>query len=213
MVPLQRIRVVLADDHALVRSGIRALLGDLQEVDVVGEAGDGGELLALLADDPPDLVITDLSMPGMDGLTAVAHIRDEFPAVRVLVLSMNDTLECVTGAVRNGACGYLMKNAAPQELAHAVRSVMEEGRYFGSAVAELLLLQPPAEGDGEALTQRQREILVLLANGLSSREIGSELGLSAKTVDVHRSRIMERLNLRDVASLTRYALRKGLVEP
>jgi DNA-binding NarL/FixJ family response regulator len=206
-----RIRVVVADDHDLVRSGIVALLERMAEVEVLAEARNGEELLAVLARTSPDLVITDISMPRMDGLAAVASIHERYPAVRVLVLSMYDTVDFVKRAVAQGAHGYLMKAAAPQELAQAVRGVVANGSYYGSAVARLLL-QPSEPQADDQLTERQIEILKMLAEGLSSKEIAFKLGLSPKTVDVHRARIMERLRLNDVASLTRYAVRKGLVK-
>jgi DNA-binding NarL/FixJ family response regulator len=207
-----RIGVVLADDHDLVRGGLKAMLEMMPEVDVLGEARDGNELLAHLDCVRPDLVITDISMPGLDGLTALTHIRERQPQLRVLVISMYDSAEFVRRAVANGASGYLTKQAAPRELREAVRAMAATGSYFSAAVARLLLASQRPD-PGNDLTQRQIEVLTLLASGLSSKEIAHELGLSSKTVDVHRGRIMERLELRDVASLTRYAVRKGLIQP
>jgi DNA-binding NarL/FixJ family response regulator len=202
--------VVLADDHDLVRGGIQALLELLPEVDVVADARSGEELLAVLERLKPDLVITDIHMPGMDGLAAIAQIRARHPTLPILVLSMYDTADFVQRAVANGANGYLMKHAAPKELQQAVRTVFATGSYFNANVARLLLERVEPADDG--LTERQKEILVLLAGGMSSKEIAHQLGLSPKTVDVHRARIMERLAVRDVASLTRYAVRRGLVK-
>lgn len=205
------IRVVLADDHDLVRSGIKALLSTVEGVQVIAEARNGTELLALLDSVHPDIVMTDISMPGMDGITAIAEIHARHPDVRVIVLSMYDTVDFVKRAVANGACGYLMKDAPPFELEQALRSVMATGSYFSAAVAQRLL-QPSEPTVDDELTQRQVEILTLIAQGKSAKEIAFELGLSPKTVDVHRARIMERLRLNDIASLTRYAVRKGLVK-
>jgi DNA-binding NarL/FixJ family response regulator len=205
------IQVVLADDHDLVRSGIKALLSTVEGVQVIAEARNGNELLQLLESVKPDVVMTDISMPGMDGITAIAEIHSRFPDVRVLVLSMYDTVDFVKRAVANGACGYLMKDAPPFELEQALRSVMATGSYFSAAVAQRLL-QPSEPSVDDELTQRQVEILTLIAQGKSAKEIAFELGLSPKTVDVHRARIMERLRLNDIASLTRYAVRKGLVK-
>lgn len=205
------IQVVLADDHDLVRSGIKALLSTVEGVQVIAEARNGNELLALLESVKPDVVMTDISMPGMDGITAIAEIHARFPDVRVIVLSMYDTVDFVKRAVANGACGYLMKDAPPFELEQALRSVMATGSYFSAAVAQRLL-QPSEPTVDDELTTRQVEILTLIAQGKSAKEIAFELGLSPKTVDVHRARIMERLRLNDIASLTRYAVRKGLVK-
>jgi two-component system, NarL family, nitrate/nitrite response regulator NarL len=205
------IQVVLADDHDLVRSGIKALLSTVDGVRVIAEARNGNELLQLLESVKPDVVMTDISMPGMDGITAIAEIHTRFPDVKVLVLSMYDTVDFVKRAVANGACGYLMKDAPPFELEQALRSVMATGSYFSAAVAQRLL-QPSEPTVDDELTSRQVEILTLIAQGKSAKEIAFELGLSPKTVDVHRARIMERLRLNDIASLTRYAVRKGLVK-
>ena len=206
------IRIVLADDHDLVRSGIKALLSMVEGVQVVAEARDGHELIQLVDSVNPDIVMTDISMPRMDGIAAIAQIHARHPKVRLLVLSMYDTVDFVKRAVSNGACGYLMKDAPPFELEQAVRSVMATGTYFSPAIAQRLL-QPSEPTIDDELTQRQIEILKLIAQGRASKEIAFQLGLSPKTVDVHRARIMERLRLNDIASLTLYAVRKGLVKP
>ena len=206
------ISVVLADDHDLVRSGLKALLDTTPSIRVVGEARDGEELLAYLDSRPhPDVVITDLAMPQMDGLDAISRIRQRFPELRILVVSASETAEFVKRAVDNGANGYLMKGATPDELQRALQQIVRTGTYFSSSVAQLLQQrqEPTAE---QQLTGRQLEILTMLARGLSSKEIAYELGLSHKTVDVHRARIMQRLGFSDVASLTRYAVRNRLVK-
>src|SRR5215212_9525850 len=210
--PSQSIRVVLADDHDMVRSGIKALLSMVEGVEVIAEARDGKELIALVENLNPDVVMTDISMAGMDGITAIGEIHCKHPEVRCLVLSMYDTVDFVKRAVANGACGYLMKDATPFELEQAIRSVMATGTYFSPAIAQRLL-QPSEPTANDELTHRQVEILKLIAQGRASKEIAYELGLSPKTVDVHRARIMERLRLNDIASLTLYAVRKGLIKP
>jgi len=206
------VRIVLADDHDLVRSGIKALLTMIDGVEVVAEARDGRELVDLLADVKPDLVMTDISMPGMDGIAAIAEIHDRYPHLKVLVLSMYDTVDFVKRAMASGACGYLLKDASPFELEQALRSVLTMGSYFSPAIAQRLM-QPSEPTAADELTQRQVEILRLIAEGRASKEIAFELGLSSKTIDVHRARIMDRLRLNDIASLTRYAVRKGLIAP
>ena len=204
--------MILADDHDLVRSGIKALLSMVDGVKVIAEARSGQELITLVESLAPDLVMTDISMPGMDGITAIAHLHQSRPKVRLLVLSMYDTVDFVKRAVASGACGYLMKGAPPYELEQAVRSVMAFGSYFSPTIAQKLL-QPSEPTVSEELTQRQIEILRMIAQGKASKEIAYELGLSSKTVDVHRARIMQRLQINDIASLTLYAVRKGLIKP
>jgi DNA-binding NarL/FixJ family response regulator len=206
------IEVVLADDHDLVRTGIKALLLGMPGVKVVGEARDGNELLALLSRHLPDVVITDISMPGLDGLAALAEIRARYPELRVLVLSMYETADFIKRAVASGANGYVLKGSSAHELEQALNSVMATGSYFTTAVTQQLL-QPGEPDAGDELTERQVEILTMMARGRSAKEIAFELGLSSKTVDAHRARIMERLGLSDIASLTLYAVRKGLVKP
>jgi DNA-binding NarL/FixJ family response regulator len=205
-------RVVLADDHDLVRSGIKALLGMVTDVQVVAEARNGAELVTLVDALVPDVVMTDIAMPGMDGIAAIAEIHRRHPDVLLLVLSMYDSVDVVKRAVAAGASGYVMKDAPAFELGQSVRSVMATGTYFSPAIAQRLL-QPAEASATDDLTQRQIEILKFIAMGKASKEIAFELGLSPKTVDVHRGRIMERLRLNDIASLTRYAVRKGLVNP
>jgi DNA-binding NarL/FixJ family response regulator len=207
-----RKQVVLADDHDLVRCGIQGLIELLPDVEVMAEASSGEALLSLLENVTPDLVITDIHMPGIDGLEAVVRIRRQHPVLPILVLSMHETAEFVQRAVASGANGYLMKNAPPGELQHAVQTMLATGSYFNAKVARMLLERvETCANDG--LTDRQVEILSMIARGMSSKEIGYELGLSPKTVDVHRARIMERLQVRDIASLTRYAVRRGLIKP
>lgn len=206
------IHIVLADDHELVRTGIKGLLAKIDGVDVIAEAQDGRELVDLLAAVKPDLVVTDIEMPGIDGLAAIAEIHGTYPDVKILVLSMHENIDIVKRAIANGASGYLLKTAPSFELEQAVLSVLETGRYFSPSITSQLL-QPAEPAPEDHLTQRQLEILVLLAQGMSSKEIGFKLGLSPKTIDVHRAHIMERLGVGDIANLTRYAVRKGLVSP
>ena len=205
------IHAVIADDHPLVRSGIRSLLRSVPEVQVIAEVGDGAELLELLESVRPDVVITDISMPGMDGLAALSEIRVRHPELKVIILSMHDSAEMVKRAIAAGAAAYLRKDASEFELASAIHSVMTTGSYISAPVA-ILLMEPSEPTVEDVLTARQIEILTLLAQGKTSKEIGFALGLSSKTVDVHRMRIMERLGVRDVASLVVYAVRKGLIQ-
>jgi DNA-binding NarL/FixJ family response regulator len=205
----QAIRVILADDHELVRAGISALLSLEPDIHVAAEARDGASLLALLEHTRVDVVVCDLAMPGMGGLEAVERVHQRWPELRVVVLSMDDSAASARLALRNGASGYVAKHAARDELRTAILATMQGRQYLSPAIARALAAGQDAPQD--QLTTRQLEILVLVAQGHSSREIGERLGLSHKTVDVHRLRIMDRLGIRDVAGLTRYAMRQGLV--
>ncbi|MFP5462111.1 MAG: response regulator transcription factor [Gammaproteobacteria bacterium] len=210
-------RVVLADDHHVVRSGIRAILGDIGGLEVVGEAADGLSLLDLVARLAPDLVITDLSMPRMNGIRAIAALREAHPGLRILVVSMYDTADFVQGALRSGANGYVLKDASASEMGRAIEAVMRGESYLAPRASSRVLagLRPAgSRGAGdEELTPRQGEVLVRIARGASTKEIAFDLGLSPKTVEAHRARLMERLGIDDIAGLTLYAVRKGLVDP
>lgn len=208
--PTPPIRVVLADDHEIVRSGVLALLAQVQGVEVVGEAADGRTLLEVVDALHPDVVLTDISMPDGDGLAAIERIVAKHPEVRCVVLTMYDNVEVVKRAVAAGARGFVMKNSPRHELAQAILAVHQQGSYFSPRVASRMLMPGVA---GEALTKRQSEVLMLLVQGKGTKEIAFELGLSPKTVEVHRARLMERLQVRDLTALTRYAIRIGLIQP
>lgn len=205
------VRVIVADDHDLVRLAIRSLLSRIDGVELVAEARDGQELVEAAARLEPDVVLTDISMPVMDGITAIQIIHAAQPKVRLVVMTLHGEMEFVRRAVAAGASGYLMKDAAVFELEQAMRSVVETGAYFSQNITQRLL-QPPERTVEDDLTQRQIEVLKLLAVGKASKEIAFLLGLSSKTVDIHRARIMTRLQLGDIAQLTMYALRKGLIQ-
>ncbi|HYX65733.1 MAG TPA: response regulator transcription factor [Burkholderiales bacterium] len=211
------IRVLLADDHALVRAGIRSLLTAMAEVEVVGEASSGEEALELAQRQHPDVVLMDIAMRGITGLEAAAAMRERMPSVRVVILSMHSGEEYVLQALRAGAAGYLLKDAATGELELALRSVMRGESWLSPAVSrqvvEGYVQRTGGETAPEVLTARQREVLRLVAGGKSTKEIAFLLNLSVKTVETHRAQIMDRLGIRDVAGLVRYALRTGLVPP
>src|SRR3990172_5845186 len=210
------IRALLADDHALVRAGIRALLEAVEGVSVVAEAGTGDEAVRLAIEQRPELVVLDIAMPGMSGLDAAVRIREALPDTRVLILSMHAGDDFVQRALRAGAAGYLMKDAAAGELELAVKAVMGGGTYLSPRVSKQVLDEyvrrvENAPGPLDGLTPRQRQILGLIAAGRSTKQIAYELGLSVKTVETHRAQLMERLGIRDVAGLVRLAIRAGLV--
>jgi len=211
------IRVLLADDHALVRAGLRSLLNGMAEVQVVAEAASGEEALELAAREGPDVVLMDIAMKGMSGLEAAARMHERHPAVRVVILSMHSGEEYVLQAMRAGAAGYLLKDAATGELDLALRTVMRGESWLSPAVSRQVVEGYVHRVGGDAgpavLTARQREVLKLVAGGKSTKEIAFMLNLSVKTVETHRAQITERLGIRDVAGLVRYALRTGLVPP
>jgi DNA-binding NarL/FixJ family response regulator len=212
------IRLLLAEDHALVRAGIRSLLASVPDIEVVGEAGDGREALAILERTPADVAILDITMPGMNGLEAATRIAERWPATRVIILSMHSNEEYVARALRAGAAGYLLKDAGTSELEAAIRAVVR-GQSFLSAAVSRRVGAGGSEGAPqgptalEALTPRQREVLQLIAEGHSTKGTAAVLGLSVKTVETHRTQLMQRLAIHDVAGLVRYAMRVGLINP
>jgi DNA-binding NarL/FixJ family response regulator len=210
------IRVLVADDHDLVRAGIRALLQGISGVEVVAEAGDGREALRLVEVHRPNVVLMDVLMPGLNGLEATARIVAEYPGVRVLILSMNSAEEFVIQAVRAGATGYLLKSARTAELEQAIRAAAQGQTYLSPPVSghviddyrrRLQIELAPLD----RLTPRQREVLQLVAEGRSTKEIAKLLRVTVKTVETYRARLMEALDIHDIAGLTRYAIRAGLI--
>ena len=215
--PAKPIRVLLADDHTLVRAGIRALLEKLPGVEVAGEASDGREVLDLIKAHQPDVVLMDISMPGLNGLQALARITRDFPRVRAIILSMHHSDEYVLQALKSGASGYLLKRAATAELSTALKTVLRGEIYLSREIASRFLKKFPlqqiahATSPLEQLTSRQREILQLLAEGQTTKAIALVIRVSEKTVEYHRAKLMARLNIFDLPGLVRFALRTGLV--
>jgi DNA-binding NarL/FixJ family response regulator len=211
------IRVVLADDHAVVRRGVRSLLEESPGIEVVAEAADGREAVAAVAAHRPDVLVTDIAMPGLTGLELAECVARDFPQTRVLILSMHKEKAFATRALAAGAAGYLLKDAGAAECEAAVRAVARGESYLSPAVSGHLVTEYTRLAQAEAaaadpLTPRQREVLRLIAQGLPSKSIARRFGISVKTVDAHRGQLMERLGIRDVAGLVRYAIRTGLVE-
>ena len=211
------VRVILADDHTLVRAGIRALLGKLPGVQVLGEAGNGREALELVRLHHPDVVLMDITMPGLNGLEATARIANEFPEVRVIMLSMHSNEEYYWRALKAGAAGYLLKKAATAELAVALQRVVHGEVYLSSEISTRFLTRFPLQklagrkSPFEQLTDRQREILQLIAEGQNTKAIADTLKVSPKTVEYHRLKLMAGLDVHDVPGLVRFALRVGLI--
>lgn len=222
---MNKLRVLLADDHTLVRAGFRLLLEREAGVQIVGEASDGREAVRLSKTARPDVVVMDLAMPGLNGLEATVQVTRACPQVRVLILSMYDTPDYVVQALRAGARGYLLKDAVPTELALAVQAVARGDMYLSAAVAKPVItdyLHRLSDQDvgkkgnstpAALLTLRQREILQLIAEGRTTKEMASLLQLSTNTVTTHRKQLMQRLGVHDVAGLVRAALRLGVVPP
>jgi|ERR1035438_8371348 DNA-binding NarL/FixJ family response regulator len=215
--PAKPIRVILADDHPIVRAGIREALKQLPGVEVVGEASDGRETIKLVESALPDVVFMDISMPGLNGLEATERIIKNFPKVRVIILSRHDNEEYYWHALRVGASGYLLKNAVITELKSALQRVAGGEIYLSREISAHLRNKLPldqmarARSPVEQLSERQREILQLIAEGKTTKEIALTLELSAKTVEYHRMQLMRRLNIFDIPGLVRFAVRTGLV--
>ena len=209
-------RVVLADDHTLVRAGLRALLETIEGVSVVAEAGDGAAAFAAVREQRPEVLVTDVAMPGVSGLELAERVRAELPATRVVVLSMYSSEEYVLRALRAGASAYLLKDSAAAELELALAAVGRGETYLSPGASRPLVAHVTGEAGAGAsvmvrLTPRQREILKLIAEGVHTKEIAHRLRLSPKTVEGHRAQLMERLGARSIADLTRLAIRAGLV--
>lgn len=210
-------RIVLADDHTLVRAGIRSLLVSIPDVQVVAESDDGREALELIARHRPDVALIDIGMPGLSGLEVARRVAKESPRTRVIILSMHGDRTHVTQALRAGVAGYLLKGAAVAELPLALEAVMRGETYLTPKISQTVVreyLDSGGQTDEDplkGLTSRQREILHLIAEGRSTREMAGLLHVSVKTIETHRLRLMDRLDIHDVAGLVRFAVRAGIV--
>jgi DNA-binding NarL/FixJ family response regulator len=212
------VRVLLADDHKLVRAGFRVMLNNLNNVEVVAETGDGREALELIQKHRPDVAFVDITMPSLTGLEVAKRAAKEAPNVRIIIVSMHTAEEYVGRAVRAGVAGYVLKNADPIELELAIRAAVKGEIYLSPAVSKSLIddySRRLAEDKTmeDRLTARQREVLQLIAEGQNTKDIASRLNVSIKTVETHRKQLMERLDIHDVAGLVRFAIRSGIIEP
>lgn len=211
---MYKTKVLLADDHALVRQGLRALIDAMPDAEVIAEASNGHEALALARRLDPDVALLDIAMPQLNGIETAARLSQDCHRTKVVMLSMHTTAQYVTAAIRAGALGYVIKDAAVDDLAQALREAAQGRSYISAAVSGHLVqaLQRPSVAPGlDQLSSRQREILQMIAEGHSTRGIGELLHISPKTVETHRAELMRRLGIHDVAGLTRYAIREGLV--
>jgi len=216
---MPKIKILVVDDHAIVREGVRMILAKESDLEVVGEAGDGQQALELTERVRPDVVIMDISMPGMGGIEATQTVRARHPEVQVLALTMHEDESYVFQLLRAGAAGYVLKRAAAQDLVQAVRASAKGEAFLYPSVARKVVedyLRRVETGEERArydgLTTREKEILTLIAQGLSNQQIAEKLFISIKTVQTHRAHILEKLGLHDRTELVRYAIRKGLIE-
>jgi DNA-binding NarL/FixJ family response regulator len=213
--PVDPIRVLLADDHELVRAGIRSLLEKLTDVEVAAEASDGREAIRLVEKHEPQVVLTDIAMPVLNGLEVTRHLTDKFPKVRVVVLSMYSDEAHVYLALRAGAAGYLLKGAAREELELAIRAVAQGEMYLSPTVSKPIIMEDGGRATGEnsllkRLSARQIQVLQLIAKGKTTKQVALELNISAKTVETHRMQLMDRLEIHDIPGLVRFAIKVGL---
>jgi DNA-binding NarL/FixJ family response regulator len=213
---MNSIRVVIVDDHALIRAGLRGLLSDLEGVEIVGEAADGLKALELVEALRPDILMTDISMPGLDGLGLTMAVASGPSGTRVIILSMHTEVAYADKAVRAGAVGFLVKDSAVAEVEVAVRAVARGESYLSPVVSKHVVagyarMAEAQVAEPDPLTPRQREVLKLIAEGLTTKAIARRLDISAKTADTHRVQLMERLGIHEIAGLVRYAIRTGLV--
>ncbi len=215
MTESRAIRVVLVDDHQLVRAGIGALLRELPEVEVVSEGSDGEAAIRLVHELIPDVIFLDLVMPGMSGLVVLERIIGQHSELKVIILSMHSSEEHVVRALQLGAAGYMLKDVAPEELPLALKAVMSGDTWLSTAISRTAIAEYVGRTAHEApldtLTARQEQVLRLIAEGRSTKDIGAQLDLSVKTIETFRAQIMERLDIHDVAGLVRYAIRQGIV--
>jgi DNA-binding NarL/FixJ family response regulator len=210
------VRIMLVDDHRLVRAGIRALLEKTPRGKVIGEAADGREAFTLIEKQRPDIVLIDIAMPGLNGLDAVDRIKKEWPETKVIILSMHANEEYVVRALRSDVSGYLIKDAAVDELEDAIRTVTQGEVYFSRRISKRVIRDYLTNTDAmrgplEQLSSRQREVLQLIGEGKNTKEIADILQVSVKTIEAHRLQLMQRLEIHDIPGLVKFAIRTGLV--
>jgi len=219
---MKKIRILIADDHSIVRTGLRLLLSSSTEFSVVGEASSGEEAIAFVTRQKPDIAIVDISMPTMNGIEATHHIKEINPNTKVIILTIHEDEEYVFQMLRAGASGYILKDAGKNELFAAIRAVNSGDRFFSPGISKMMIdefvnrahangAKPPAQKP--LLTKREIEVLKLIAEGLTNPEIASRLYLSARTVDTHRTNLMRKLKIHDIAGLVTYAITRSIMDP
>lgn len=213
--PKKKIKVLIVDDHPVVRKGLQSCLAAKDNLKIVGEAGNGAEAIKQTKEQQPDIVLVDMQMPGMDGLALTENLKKESPAAKVLVLSVSSARDAVLRIIRAGARGYVLKDAPTDELVRAIESVHAGEAYFSGPVAKIALNQYVNEADETKpvakLSEREREVLALIAEGKSNKEIAMHLGIGVRTTETHRERIMRKLEIHSVAGLTKFAIANGIV--
>ncbi len=217
----EKIKILFADDHAIVRDGLRSIFKSEPEFTIVGEASNGEEAISLIADQRPDVAVLDISMPKVTGVEATRVVKKNYPDTGILILTIHEDEEYIQEMVQAGADGYVLKDAGKKEIFDAVRTIADGGTFFSSQVSQVLLngivkrnrtSDPYAKGDESKLTNRETEILRMVAEGLTSKQIADKLFLSVTTVNRHRTNIMKKINIHDAVGLVKYAIRKKLIE-
>jgi DNA-binding NarL/FixJ family response regulator len=210
-----RTRVILADDHTLVRAGIRRILESQPQFEVVSEAADGAAAFEALAHTNPDVLVLDLNMNGLEGIDVLRRVKRDSPQVKVVILTMHAGREYVSRAIAEGADGYLLKDSAVQDLAAAIEAVTSGGTFFSPAIQQQMaeMVRDGSKQGLQGLTEREREVLTLIARGQSTKEIAATLDIGQRTVETHRANLMRKLGVKSVALLTQVAIREGIVTP
>lgn len=211
------IKVLIADDHSIVRAGLRRIVEESDDMEVIAEAADGKSAVLQVQREQPDVAVIDISMPGLDGLEVTAQIHSNYPKLPVIILTMHEEEQYVIRAIEAGAMGYITKRSAPEQLVNAIRKVHAGSRYLSAEATDLLVLRVARGSQGQSpldsLSTRELQVLRRLAMGHTNREIASAYGISIKTVDTYRFRLLKKLNLRNNAELSRFAIQNKLVEP
>lgn len=213
---MEKIRIVLVDDHQMFRDGVKAVLTDEEQIEIVGEVGNGNDLYALLKETDVDLIITDISMPEISGIEIVNYVSEAYPNIKMLILSMHSNEEFITKALKSGANGYLPKDTSMNELLDAIYTIHTGENYFNKNISDTILKSVINKskntlGEGKELTKREKEIITLVVDGLTNKEIADKLNISIRTVDSHKNNIMQKLQLKSSVELVKYAIKNNLV--
>jgi DNA-binding NarL/FixJ family response regulator len=209
---MDKINIILVDDHQMFRDGVKSVLSDEENIKIIGEVGSGKELYELLESITPDLIITDISMPDISGIEVAQYITENYPNIKILILSMHSNKEFITKALSVGANGYLPKDTSMSELLEAINTIYKGDNYFNKSISDTILnslMNKPKE-ENKSLTKREKEIINLVVDGLSNKEIADKLCISIRTVDSHKNNIMQKLNLKSSVELVKYAIKNNL---